>query len=279
MSEKKELTIRSLMANDLVKQKFQEILGKNAPAFISSVTTLATTSALVECEPKSILSAAIAAASLNLQVNPSLGQACILPYKDKTGIIKAQFQIMKKGFIQLALRSGQFKNINVTEVYAGELKVVNRLTGEFDLSGQKTDDKIIGYAAYFKLLNGFEKTLYMSIEQIIAHGKRYSKSFDLPNSLWKTDLNKAALKTALKLLLSGYAPLSVEMQTALMQDQSEIKINDNLEITDLSYPDQKDAKNGKDDPEGPSIDPEIKLPAKRRTQQPPLFPENGSAQS
>jgi recombination protein RecT len=274
MSEKKELTIRSLMANDLVKQKFQEILGKNAPAFISSVITLVATSALAKCEPKSILSAAVAAASLNLQINPSLGFAAIIPYKDT-----AQFQIMTKGFIQLALRSGQFRNINVTEVYAGELKVIDRLTGEFDLSGQKTDDKVIGYAAYFELLNGFKKSMYMSIDTITKHGKRYSKTFEIPSGSWKQNFDAMASKTVLKLLLSRYAPLSVEMQTAVMQDQSEIKINDNLEITDLSYPDQKNERNGKDDPEGPSIDPEIKLPAKRRTQQPPLFSENGSAQS
>jgi recombination protein RecT len=279
MSETKEFSIYSLMARDDVRKRFDDILNKNAPAFISSVITLVATSALAECEPKSILSAAIAAASLNLQVNPSLGQACILPYKDKTGIVKAQFQIMKKGFIQLSLRSGQFNLLNETPVYSGELKTINRLTGELDLSGQKTDNKIIGNVAYFKLLNGFEKSLYMSIEQILAHGKKYSKSFDKPFGLWKMDFDTMASKTVLKLLLSRYAPLSVEMQTALMQDQSEIKINDNLEITDLTYPDQTDAKNGKDDPDDPAINSEIKLPAKRRTQQTPLFPENGSAQS
>jgi recombination protein RecT len=186
---------------------------------------------------------------------------------------------MTKGFIQLALRSGQFRNINVTEVYAGELKVIDRLTGEFDLSGQKTDDKIIGYAAYFELLNGFKKSLYMSIEGITKHGKRYSKTFDFPSGSWKQNFDAMASKTVLKLLLARYAPLSVEMQTAVMQDQSEIKMDANLEIIDLSYPDQADVKNGNNNPDTPAIGPEVKLPAKRRTQQPPLFPENGPTQS
>lgn len=236
--ENKQLTkppvegIRGLMSNDAVKAKFQEILGKNSNAFISTVTTIATTTKLSECEPRSILSAAIAAASLNLQVTPSLGFAAIVPYGRS-----AQFQIMSKGLIQLALRSGQFKTINVTEIYEGELATENRLTGEFDFSGKRKSETVVGYAAYFELLNGFSKSLYMTVEQIRAHGKRYSKTYDFSGSSWKSNFEGMAKKTVLKLLLARYAPLSVEMQSAITQDQATMTVNDDLELTQFTYVD------------------------------------------
>jgi recombination protein RecT len=223
------------MSNEAVKAKFAEILGKNGNAFISSVVTIATTSALSKCEPKSILSAAIAAASLNLQVTPSLGFAAIVPYGNS-----AQFQIMTKGLVQLALRSGQFKTINVTEIYEGELKKENRLTGELDFTGEKKSDKIVGYAAYFELVNGFSKSFYMTVEKITAHAKKFSKTFSFNGSSWKTNFEAMASKTVLKLLLSRYAPLSVEMQMSITADQATVHTDENLEITDFTYVDNGD---------------------------------------
>lgn len=254
-------TIRGLMSNDAVKAKFAEILGKNANAFISSVTTIATTGKLMECEPKSILAASIAAASLNLQVTPSLGFAAIVPYGKS-----AQFMIMSKGIVQLALRSGQFKTINVTEIYEGEMNNENRLTGEFDFTGKKKSDNIVGYAAYFELLNGFSKALYMSIEQIKAHGKRYSKTYDYSGSAWKSNFEGMARKTVLKLLLSRYAPLSVDMATAITQDQATMTVNDDMELSQFSYVDNEEGDNSVQT--APVIDPQVT--ATRRTQEPPL---------
>lgn len=224
--------IKGLMSNEMVKAKFSEILGKNGPAFISSVVTLATTTKLQECDPKSVLASAIAAASLNLQVTPTLGFAAIVPYGKQ-----AQFQIMAKGLVQLALRSGQFRTINVTEIYAGEMKTENRLTGEFDFSGERTSDEVVGYAAYFELINGFSKSLYMSVSQIEAHGLKFSKTFNFPGSSWKQNFEAMARKTVLKLLLSRYAPLSVEMQSAISQDQAELQVNDSMEVIDFTYVD------------------------------------------
>jgi recombination protein RecT len=224
--------IKQLMSNEAVKAKFAEILGKNGNAFISSVVTIATTSALSKCDPKSILSAAIAAASLNLQVTPALGFAAIVPYGNS-----AQFQIMTKGLVQLALRSGQFKTINVTEVYEGELKKENRLTGELDFTGEKISDKVVGYAAYFELVNGFSKSFYMTTEKITAHAKKFSKTFSFNGSSWKTNFEAMASKTVLKLLLSRYAPLSVEMQMSISADQATVHMDENLEITDFTYVD------------------------------------------
>ena len=252
--------IRGLMSNEAVKAKFQEILGKNANAFMSSVTTIATTTKLMDCEPKSILGAAIAAASLNLNVTPSLGFAAIVPYGKS-----AQFQIMSKGLIQLALRSGQYRTINVTEIYDGELQSENRLTGEFNFNGKKKSDTIVGYAAYFELLNGFAKSLYMTVEQIKAHGKRYSKTFDYTGSSWKTNPEGMSKKTVLKLLLARYGILSIEMQSAITQDQAEMSVKDDLELSQITYVDNDDTHDNLL-PEAVVIDPTVT--ATRRTQQP-----------
>ncbi|MBF0553656.1 MAG: recombinase RecT [Nitrospirae bacterium] len=250
--------IRGLMSNEAVKAKFQEILGKNANAFISSVTTIATTTKLTECEPKSILGAAIAAASLNLNVTPSLGFAAIVPYGKS-----AQFQIMSKGLIQLALRSGQYRTINVTEIYDGELQNENRLTGEFNFNGKRKSDTIVGYAAYFELLNGFAKSLYMTVDQIKAHGKRYSKTFDYAGSSWKSNFEGMARKTVLKLLLARYGILSIEMQSAITQDQAEMSVKDDLELSQITYIDNDESH---DDSTSIAVVVDPTVTATRRTQ-------------
>ena len=257
--QKADQGIKGLMANDVVKSKFAEILGKNAPAFISSVTTLATNSKLIDCEPKSVLSAAIAAASLDLQITPTLGFAAIIPYGKQ-----AQFQIMTKGLVQLALRSGQFRTINVTEIYDGEMQNENRLTGEFDFTGERTSDRIVGYAAYFALTNGFAKSLYMSIDQIKSHGKKFSKTYDFASGSWKTNFEAMARKTVLKLLLSRYAPLSVEMQSAITQDQAAIEVDNDLEIIDTEYVDSTGANSENAEPDKIDVPKEVK--SKRKTQ-------------
>lgn len=238
----KKNDIKSLMSNPTVKQKFEEIIGKGASAFISTVTTIATTTQLKDCDPNSILSCAIAAAALNLQVSPSLGFACLVPYKTKNEkgdyVMKAQFQVMSKGYIQLAIRSGQFKTINVTPIYEGVLKSHNVLTGEYDFTGTQTSEKVIGYAAYFSLLNGFEKTLYMTIAQIHAHGKKFSKTYDSPYGSWKTNTEAMESKTVIKALLTKFAPMSVDMQTATNQDQGILKANEEtLDIEGVDFTD------------------------------------------
>lgn len=254
--------LKGLMASDVVKSKFAEILGKNAPAFISSVTTLATNSKLIDCEPKSVLSAAIAAAALNLQITPTLGFAAIIPYNRQ-----AQFQIMTKGLIQLALRSGQFRTINVTEIYEGEMQNENRLTGEFDFTGERLSDRVVGYAAYFALTNGFAKSLYMTVDQIKAHGLRYSKAYNKPDAPWKSNFEAMARKTVLKLLLSRYAPLSVEMQSAITLDQAAIEVDNDLEIIETEYVDATGANTENAEPDKVEIEEGVK--AKRKTQPKP----------
>jgi recombination protein RecT len=147
----------------------------------------------------------------------------------------AQFQLGWKGLVQLAMRTGQYKTINTAEVYEGELVGENRFTGEYEFNPKgKQSDKIIGYMAYFKLLNGYEKTLYWPKEKVEYHAKRFSKTFGSDYGIWNTDFDSMAMKTVLKALLSKFGILSVEMQTAIISDQAEIKDVDSM---DVSYPD------------------------------------------
>jgi recombination protein RecT len=240
-----QLTTKSLFERDDVRQKFKELLGKRATSFITSVLQItAQNQLLAKADPVSIYQAAAVAATLDLPLNQNLGFAYIVPYnqkyKDEKGNWQtkqvAQFQIGYKGFIQLAQRSGQFKSIYSTAVYEGQIVDANPLGGYvFDFS-KKTSDKVIGYAAKFKLINGFEATWYMTTEQLAGHGSKYSKSFTNDKGLWKTDFEAMANKTVIKLLLSKFAPLSVEMQKAVITDQSVIN---NAESEDVVYIDNE----------------------------------------
>lgn len=231
-----KLSLKQLFNRDDVKNKFQEMLGKRAPQFITSVLQIAASNDLLsKAEPVSIYNAAMLAATLDLPINQNLGFAYIIPYGTK-----AQFQMGYRGFIQLAQRSGQFLTINSTDVREGEIKDHNRLTGEIKFEWIQTADRIkkpvVGYVAYFKLLNGFEKLFYMTREELTQHGKRYSQTFKKDFGLWKDDFDAMANKTVVKLLLAKFAPLSVEMQKAVITDQAIIHDGD---ATDVEYVDNE----------------------------------------
>src|SRR5690625_1235701 len=166
-------TIKQLMNADSVKKRFEETLGNKAPQFMTSVINLVNSNTnLQKCDQMSVISSAMIAASLDLPIDPNLGYAWVVPYGNK-----ATFQLGYKGYVQLALRTGQYKNINVIEVYEGELVSWDRLTEEIELDfEQKKSDKIIGYVGYFELINGFRKTVYWSKEEIEKHRKRFSQS-------------------------------------------------------------------------------------------------------
>jgi recombination protein RecT len=235
------MTAKSLFNQDDVKSKFQELLGRRSTAFITSVLqVVASNELLAKADPVSIYQAAAVAATLDLPINNSLGFSYIVPYntkqKDGTYRTVAQFQLGYKGFIQLAQRSGQFKTISAAPIFEGQLIEENPLTGfVFDFT-KKTSDRIIGYAAYFSLVNGFEKTLFMTHEQLKAHGVRYSQTFKKGYGLWKDDFDAMAIKTVLKLLLAKFAPMSVDMQKAVIVDQAFINDENTL---DVSYPDNE----------------------------------------
>ena len=186
-----KLTVKNLLSRDDIKFRFNEILKEKSAGFMANLAVMVSNSDnLMKCEPVSVISAAVISASLELPLDPNLGFAAIIPYGKQ-----AQFQIMYKGLIQLAQRSGQYKTIGVTEIYEGEMVSENRLTGEyiFDFTA-KTSEKIIGYAAYFSLLNGFEKTIFWTIDQVKKHGKKYSQSFTNSNGRWNIDFDAMAKK-------------------------------------------------------------------------------------
>lgn len=225
---KRGVSLSVLLERVDVKKRFGEMLGNRAAGFMSSIIACTNNNKqLKEADPMTVISAAAMAATLDLPINPALGFAHIVPYKNgKDGTTKAQFQMGWKGFVQLAQRSRQYQTINADVVYEGELKTHNKLTGEmeYDVDGRKSD-KVVGYFAYFRLINGFEKALFMKTEDVEKHGKRYSKSFAYPGSVWKTNFDAMALKTVVKMLISKWGPMSVDMQRAITADQGTV-IND-----------------------------------------------------
>lgn len=237
VQEKAPVTFKGLMESNLVKNKITEMLGKNAPQFITSALNLASSN-LKGCNPATIYGAVMKAAALNLPVDPNLGFAWIIPYSSKNGK-EAQFQIGYKGFIQLAKRSGQYAKLNAIELYEGQLKSFDRLTEEIEIDwDNKQSDKIIGFVAYMKEIGGFEKTTFWTNEEMEHHAKKYSKNYAKYNSgLWKDDFVKMGQKTALKLMLSRWGTLSIEMQQAVASDQGVIKLNGDSE--EIEYIDNK----------------------------------------
>jgi len=214
------------LAHPKTQAHIQEALGEKKQSFIANATTLvANSQALQQCEPVSVMYAAMKATTLDLPLDNNLGFAYVIPFKDnKSGVTNAQFQIGYKGFIQLAIRSGQFKNINVRDVKEGELIDEDFLSGEMQFKKLQTDReqaKTIGYMAFIRLVNGFEKTSYCTMEEIQAHAKKYSQTYRRGFGIWKDNFDAMAKKTVLKLLLSSYAPMSVEqIQTAVQSDQA-----------------------------------------------------------
>lgn len=234
--ESKASMLSAVLSLDSTKAKFEAILGKNSTGFINSVI-LATkhNPKLLLCEPTSVISSAVVAATLNLPIQVNLGFAFIVPYKTPRGMM-AQFQMGWKGYVQLAIRTGEYENINAAEVYKGELTSYDKISGEVKIDSiKKESNEVIGYVAYFKLKNGFSKTLFLTKEQAQQHGQKYSDSYKQEGSAWKDWFDGMALKTAVKQLLSKYGLLSAEMKTAITVDQSVINDADTL---DVSYVDK-----------------------------------------
>ena len=250
-AKKSPVNILSEMLNRAsMKRQFEDTLKSGAATFIASMLELyGSDSKLQLCDPGQVCKEALKAAALRLPINKALGQAYIIAYnntvKDEHGNkvkrYEPTFQIGYKGLYQLAMRTGQYRIINADVVYDGELRKKSKLTGEIDLDGEKTTDNVIGYFAYIELLNGYHKALYMSVEDIAKHAKRYSKALmwnkdvtveslmelaKLPvvaesgNVGWLGNFHGMAVKTVLRNLLSKYGYLSVELQEALEKDET-----------------------------------------------------------
>lgn len=202
------------------QEYLMQVLGTKKSEFVANlISVVSGNEALQRCEPMSLIFTAMKATALNLPIEPSLGKAAIIPFNDtKAGVVKAQFQVMRDGWVELLQRSGQVQFIANEPVHEGELVKKNKFTGEyvFDESA-RTSDKIIGYMAYIRLNNGFEKTVYWTVEEINAHAKRYSQTFKAGFGVWKDNYDAMALKTVLKHLIKKYAPTSVTVVNKAME--------------------------------------------------------------
>lgn len=245
----KAINIKAFLQLPATQKKIQELVDKNSASFATSIMQIVNSNPmLLNAEPMSIFNAACMAATLNLPINNNLGFAYLVPYKNsKTGHVEAQFQLGYKGFIQLAQRSGQFERLVSLPVYKDQLIEKDLIKGfKFNWSIDPDEkEQPIGFYAYFKLINGFTAELYMSREQIDKHAKRYSQSYRKNSGVWADNYEQMALKTVIKLLLSRQAPLSIEMQKAVLSDQSVIEnvteghfdyLDNQTGVLDLSMP-------------------------------------------
>lgn len=230
------LGMAAYLTNDAVKNQINSIVGgKNGPRFISSiVSAVQTNPALQECTNQSILSAALLGESLNLSPSPQLGQFYMVPFKDRERGTVAQFQLGYKGYIQLAIRSGQYKKLNVLPIKEGELISYNPLDEEIEvqlIEDEETREQAptIGYYAMFEYTNGFRKTLYWSKQKMQNHAKKYSQGYaaDLRKgtawTFWSKDFDGMAMKTMLRQLISKWGVMSIDMVTAMEADSAVIK--------------------------------------------------------
>lgn len=218
---------------------------KRAQRFTSSIiSAVATNPMLQECDPSTILSGALLGESLGLSPSPQLGQYYLVPFNNtKKGCKDAQFQLGYKGYIQLALRSGYYKHLNVIAVKAGELVRFNPLTEEIELNLNEDElareaSATIGYLAMFEYLNGFRKTIYWSREKMEAHALRYSKGYAAKKgyTFWEKDFDAMAFKTMLRQLISKWGIMSVELQQAFESDIVSEQDTDLMEASDMKLP-------------------------------------------
>lgn len=218
---------------------------KRAQRFVASITSaVATNPALQECDPATILSGALLGESLNLSPSPQLGQYYLVPFSNtKKGCKDAQFVLGYKGYIQLALRSGYYKHLNVISVKAGELVRFDPLTEDVEVNLNQDElaresAPTVGYLAMFEYLNGFRKTIYWSREKMEAHALRYSKGYAAKKgyTFWEKDFDAMAFKTMLRQLISKWGVMSVDLQTAFEKDAAEEEATDYLQAQEPEIP-------------------------------------------
>lgn len=236
----KTVTIYTAVETPAVKARINEVLGKRSPQFVAALIEIAKESSIAKCEPFSVIRAALTAATLDLPINKNLGFAFVVPYSDnKQGNIKVgQFQMGYKGFIQLAMRSGQYAAMNDFKVNREAFISYNQITEDLVVDPDKLDqssDDIVGYGFYFRLVNGFQKTVFWSKERCQAHGKRYSQTYKKGFGLWNDNFHAQALKTVIKHGLSRYGILSVELQQAIVADQGVINEDGSIEYVDNNH--------------------------------------------
>ena len=227
----KKIQFSSLIKSEAVQSSLAGTLGDMArtKTFTSSlISAVSTNPQLRDCDGMSIISAALLGESLNLSPSPQLGHYYMVPFKDnKTGTTKATFQLGWKGYYQLALRSGQYRNLDAVEIKTGELKNFNPITGEIELEPiadpvEREKAETVGSYAWFELINGFKKAMYWSREKMNAHAEKYSMGYRAHKgyTFWEKDFDGMALKTMYRQLISKYGIMSIEMQKAFTNDMT-----------------------------------------------------------
>ena len=247
---KKIDVLKGILNAGSVQEQFRNALGQNSGTFVASVIDLYNSDSKLQlCEPKAVVMEALKAAVLHLPINKALGYAYIIPFnntkkiQDEQGrdkylkVMEPTFQLGYKGYIQLAMRTGQYRTLNADVVYEGELRKVDKLTGEIAFDGTRVSDKVVGYFCYFELVNHYSKTLYMTIDQMAQHAKKYSKGLSKETTIdqllalaampvktdsksvgWLGNFHSMGIKTVIRNLLSKWGYLSVEMQKAFIDD-------------------------------------------------------------
>ena len=237
LESKKQTAMSVYLSSDNTKKYLQSILGERTSQFVTSLTSLAGSSqSLKECDRNSLLACALKATSLELPFDPNLGFAWCVPYKNlKTKMTTATFQIGAKGYIQLALRTGQYKYLGSRDVREGEFlgrNIIGDPTINWLPDEERLSKKVIGYMAGLELINGFTKVIYWSVAEMEQHATRYSQSYrkykktgNENDAIWATNFDKMAEKTILKSLISKYGIMSIDMQTAVQSDFASPKID------------------------------------------------------
>lgn len=246
VATQKKTGITAYLSSDAVRKNIESVIGsKNTPTFVSSiVSAVQANKDLAECTNASILSAALLGESLQLSPSPQLGMYYMVGFKNsKARTVEAQFQLGYKGYLQLAIRSGQYRKIVATEVKDGEVKSYNPITEEFVMSpildiAEREKLPTVGYYAMFELNNGFRKELYWPKEQMESHARRYSSGYrrDLDKgtsyTFWSKDFDGMAKKTMLRQLISKWGIMSIEMQKAYESDMAVIREDGSADYVD-----------------------------------------------
>jgi len=225
--------IKKTLTSSSVQKRIEEMIGRKSDSFITSVLqVVASNGLLAQSTPESVIGAVYTACALNLPLNNNLGFAYIVPFKGN-----ASFQMGYKGFIQLAQRTGQIKRIGAVAVYGGDTEddVKSRLTS---LIPKNPVGEIIGYSAFLETVTGFEAIHVMTIEELKSHAMKYSQTYKKGFGVWKDNFDAMAKKTVIKLLISKYAPMSVELQKAVENDQAVVNFDEEGNES-ISYPDNE----------------------------------------
>ena len=238
--------LQAMLDSENYRNRFQDLLGKRMPSFMGSIVSMVNEDPnLKEAffnAPVTVIQSALKAAAYNLPIDKSLGFAYVVPFfNSKTGKKEAQFILGYRGMIQLANRTGAYEKLNVVDVREGELKKFDRLTEDVEVEWIQDEEQreklpVIGYLGYFRLINGFEKKIYMSVGAINAHERKFRKGKGQRPAIWNDNYDAMACKTVLRRLISKWGLMSIDYQKAdaqtvqIAQDIASGKVDDELTV-------------------------------------------------